>query len=264
MIGKIKAKQIRSLSQKKFRNKSRTFLVEGTKVVLEVLNSHVRVKELFATVEFLTENQGNLIRAERITEISEEEIKGISLLKHPQQCLALCSLPHTEPLPRKLTGLSLYLDSIQDPGNLGTIIRISDWFGLEYLFCSPDTADMYNPKVIQASMGSFCRVKTVYSSFDNLMQVCHHSNIPVFGTCLEGHNIFTGKLPPAAVVVLGNEGSGVRSEILQQTTQNLMIPSFNPGKNRAESLNVAVSTGIICCEFRRQHSLLSTRNENLM
>lgn len=252
MISKNKTKQIRSLALKKVRNKSGLFLVEGNKNVLEVLKSDFRVKELIATNSFISENSETTVRAETITEASAEEIKGISLLKQPQQCLAVCVMPPDAQLPENLAGLSLFLDGIQDPGNLGTIIRICDWFGLEYLFCSPDTADIFNPKVVQACMGSFCRIKTAYVAFEDIIRLAVQSDVPVFGTSPEGTNIYAAELPARAIVVLGSEGQGIKTEISRKTSANLMIPSFNSGKVRAESLNVAVSAGIICSEFKRR------------
>jgi RNA methyltransferase, TrmH family len=252
MISKNKIKKIRSLSQKKIREREQLFLIEGDKIVPEVLDSAIHVQEVFTTGSFRLANEKSMKRAEKVTEATEQEIKEASLLKQPQHCLAVCVLPLPAGLPPALTGLSLYLDGIQDPGNLGTIIRICDWFGLEYLFCSPDTADVFNPKVIQSSMGSFCRVKTEYAPFPEVLTLAHTSGVPVLGTSVEGNNIYTEKLPRQALVVLGNEGKGIRPEVAENIGRKLKIPSFNPVGKGAESLNVAVATAIICSEFRRQ------------
>ncbi|SHF63926.1 RNA methyltransferase, TrmH family [Mariniphaga anaerophila] len=257
MIGKNKIKQIKSLTQKKFRLKEESFLVEGDKNIREVLKSHFRVKELFATAEFISENKSLLPKAEKVTETSAAEIKKASLLKQPQNCLAVCELPHQTTLPQNLDGFCFFLDGVQDPGNLGTIIRTCDWFGVKYLFCSPDTADVFNPKVIQATMGSFTRVKVIYTPFDALALLANEQQLPVFGTFLEGENIYSTPLPGNAIIILGNEGKGIREEVAKHVTFKLNIPSFGQGKEKAESLNVAVTSGIICSEFSRNKALYS-------
>jgi RNA methyltransferase, TrmH family len=262
MISKNKIKQIKSLTQKKFRQQEQLFLVEGDKIVLEVLNSPYEIKELFAKDLFISENKNSLTRAGKVTEASHEEIKKASLLKHPQNCLALCILPSRAFPPFKLSGISLYLEGVQDPGNLGTIIRICDWFGMEYLFCSPDTADFFNPKVIQSSMGSFCHVKPVYIEFDELSQLASKSEIPIIGTFADGHNLYNYDLPENALIILGNEGRGIREHVLPKIDIRLGIPSLQMNKSRAQSLNVAVAAGIISSEFRRQNGRFSIRNEN--
>ena len=262
MINKNKIKLIKSLAQKKFRQKEQLFLAEGDKIVLEVLNSDFRITELFATEKFLLANKNSVAQAELCTEVSSEEIKKASLLKQPQNCLAICQLPPEPELPKILTGISVYLDGIQDPGNLGTIIRICDWFGIEYLFCSPDTAGIFNPKVIQASMASFCRVKIFYSEFKSILSLAVSSEIPVYGTFLEGNNIFGETLPGKALIVLGNEGIGIREAVAEKIANKLSIPSFSRNNSGAESLNVAVAAGIICSEFRRKNQNFSIQNEN--
>lgn len=255
MIGKKKINQIKSLAHKKARNKEQLFLVEGDKTILEVLQSSLQVKELFATEIFLQENEQHLQRVENVIMTSDSDIKKASLLKSPQNSLALCLFPPASKTPGKLSGPSFYLDGIQDPGNLGTILRICDWFGMEYLFCSPDTADIFNPKVIQSSMGSFCRVTTIYASFTDVSLLASHSEIPVYGTFMEGENLYSLTLPSDALIVLGNEGNGIRPEINKNINIKLNIPSFKIGKTGAESLNVAVAAGIIGNEFRRQMTM---------
>lgn len=262
MISKNKIKLIKSLARKKFRQKEQLFLAEGDKIVLEVLNSDFRITELFATEKFLAANKKSVMRAETCTEVTSEEIKKASLLKQPQNCLAICKLPPAAELPDRIAGFSLFLDGIQDPGNLGTIIRICDWFGVEYLFCSPDTADIYSPKVIQASMASFCRVKSFYSEFSCISSLADSSEIPVYGTFLEGNNIFEESLPGKALIVLGNEGRGIRTTVAEKVANKLSIPSFSRNNSGAESLNVAVAAGIISSEFRRKNLKFSIQNEN--
>lgn len=253
MISKSTIKLIKSLAIKKYRIKEKLFLVEGDKNVLEVLQSKYIIKQLFATKTFLIENRESVINAKQIVELIPEEIKKVSLLQSPQNCLAICNLPPTPELPSELKrNLSLYLDGIQDPGNLGTIIRICDWFGIEHLFCSPDTSDVYNPKVIQASMGSFCRVQVCYTPFEPVAKLANVSHVPVYGAFLNGRSIYTENFPGQALLVVGNEGNGIRGPVEKSIANKIMIPSLAPVRNGAESLNVSVATGIICAEFKRQ------------
>ena len=253
MISKSTIKLIKSLAIKKYRIKEKLFLVEGDKNVLEVLRSKYIVKQLFATDTFLSGNRGSVINAELIIELTTEEIKKASLQQNPQNCLAICKLPSTPRLPNKLErNLSLYLDGIQDPGNLGTIIRICDWFGIDHLFCSPETSDLYNPKVLQASMGSFCRVKVWYTAFEPVAGLAKNSNIPVYGTFLKGRNIYTENLTGKAMLVVGNEGNGISATIEKSIKNKITIPNLALSNIGAESLNVSVATGIICAEFKRQ------------
>ncbi len=252
MISKNKIKLIKSLSSKKYRQKYGLFLVEGDKNVLETLNSDYQVNELYASDNFLESNEKITRNAVKITRMTTFEIKKASLLVHPQHALAICSKPFSESKTPELKELTLYLDGIQDPGNMGTIIRICDWFGIGELICSPDTADVYNPKVIQASMGSFCRVKIFYMSFNKISGLARELNIPVFGTFIKGLNIYEEILPSKALVVLGNEGSGISKEVSQMIEHKIKIPSFSKKEKSAESLNVAIAAGIICSEFKRQ------------
>ena len=252
MIGKSTIKRIKSLAIKKYRQKEKLFLVEGDKNVLEVLHSTYEVHQLFATETFLSENRASTKHAGHIIPATEEEIKKLSLQKNPQRSLAVCYIPSNNRLPEELINLSVYLDGIQDPGNLGTIIRICDWFGIDQIFCSPDTADIYNPKVIQASMGSFCRINVNYMSFEIALDVARNSNVPVYGTFLNGENIYTKKLPTSALLVIGNEGNGIRETVKKEIDNKITIPRLDQQNSGAESLNVAVATGIICAEFKRQ------------
>jgi RNA methyltransferase, TrmH family len=254
MISRIKIKQIKSLAHKKFRQQEHLFVVEGNKIILEVLNSSYEVKELYATGSFISENKTPVSRAGKVIEAGYEEIKKASLLKHPQSCLALCVLPSGPHLPQKLSDVSFYLEGIQDPGNLGTIIRLCDWFGIENLFCSPDTADLYNPKVIQSSMGSFCHVQSYYIDFEEIAKLAAQSEVPIFGTFADGKNLYKYNLPANALFVLGNEGKGIREHVVSNIGIKLGIPSFQRNKSGVESLNVAVAAGIISSEFRRQTS----------
>jgi RNA methyltransferase, TrmH family len=264
MISKNKIKLIKSLALKKQRQKEQLFLVEGDKNVLEVLGSeNFRVSEIYGTESFLATNKWLVSAAGHIIRVTPEEIKKASLLKNPQNALALCNIPEQEKEVPRVNDFSIFLDGLQDPGNLGTIIRLCDWFGMDRLFCSSETVDVYNPKVIQASMGSFCRVKLYYTSFDALADMLSGSDIPIFGTFTDGSNIYTGKLPDKALVVFGNEGKGISSETAERIKNRISVPSFGKSADKAESLNVAVAAGIICSEFKRQaYGMYPTQNES--
>jgi RNA methyltransferase, TrmH family len=252
MISKNKIKLIRSLAYKKYRQRYGLFLVEGDKSVLEVLNSNYHINELYASENFLSSHENIIHRVEKIFKARVEEIQKASLLTNPQNTLAVCYMPSTENYITELTGLSVFLDGIQDPGNLGTIIRACDWFGIEQLICSPDTVDVYNPKVIQASMGSFCRVKIIYVPFNDIAGLAGDSQIPIYGTFTKGHNIYKEILPHKAIVVFGNEGRGISKEVSQRIEHKISIPSFDNKAEKADSLNVAITAAIVCSEFRRK------------
>ena len=223
--------------QKKYRRREGLFVAEGPKVVGDLLRAGLKPHTIFSTVE-----------KDGVQLITEDELRRISFLQHPQQVLALFSLPQ-EPmsLPQR-ENLYLALDGVQDPGNLGTIIRLADWFGINTIYCSEDTADAWAPKVIQATMGSIARVKIVYT---NLADLLGNTTLPVYGTLLDGDNIYTHPLTSEGIIVMGNEGNGISSEIRQKVTHRLLIPSFQQG-DTAESLNVAIATAITCSEFRRR------------
>ena len=252
MISKNTIKLIKSLAQKKYRHKHRLFLVEGDKNVVETLQSEIDIEQLFATENFIQNNRRLIETAKKAEQATPDEIKKASLLKTPQNCLALCNLPEVKDLPEKPDDFSFYLDGVRDPGNLGTIIRTCDWFGINQLFCSEDTVDIFNPKVIQATMGSFCRVKIFYAGFEKVKEMANVSGIKVLGTFMDGKNIYQSQLPEKALVVLGNEGSGIRKEIENAVTQKISIPRFASNNDKPESLNVAVSAAVICSEFKRK------------
>jgi TrmH family RNA methyltransferase len=253
MVSKNTIKLIKSLAIKKIRIKENLFLVEGDKNVSEVLASNFFVEKLLATNTFLTNNIVLTNHLKQVIEVSQSEINQASLLKNPQNSIAICAIPEIKELPDNFDSeLCIYLEDIQDPGNLGTIIRICDWFGINQLFCSPKTADFYNPKVIQASMGSFCRVEIWHTPFEPIVQLAKKSGIPIFGAFLEGNNIFEQNLPKQALLVMGNEGNGISSDIEREIEQKIRIPEFSQNPVFAESLNVSVATAIICAEFKRQ------------
>lgn len=210
------------------------FLVEGNKIISELPNSNFKIKEIFST------NPQNLNFKETIVhQITENELKKISFLQNPKDSVAVCELIEESKLEDK--NIQLVLDGIQDPGNLGTIIRLADWFGIEQIICSEDTVDFYNPKVIQASMGSFTRVNIVYCNLVEYLSETKNINI---GTDMDGENIYTFKKPEKINLILGNEGKGMRDETEKLLHKKISIPRF--GKSQStESLNVSMAAGII-------------------
>ena len=179
-------------------------------------------------------------------EVTEAELQKVSCLQHPQQVLALFEMPKVAVQGEASKELCLALDGVQDPGNLGTIIRIADWFGIKTIYCSEETADAWNPKVIQATMGSIARVKMIYTDLKALIE---KAEVPVYGTLLDGQDIYTQPLSKEGIIVMGNEGNGISQEIRKLITHRLLIPKYQEGP---ESLNVAIATAITCSEFRRR------------
>lgn len=249
LLSKNKIKYIRSLEQRKGRKAEKTFLAEGPKLIEELL-PHFNCRLLIGTSEWLSNNQN--INAEEIIETTQEEINRGSLLKSPQQVMAVFEQPqyilNKQVIEQSLT---LMLDDIQDPGNLGTIIRLADWFGIENIICSLNSADVYNPKVIQATMGGISRVKVHYCDLPGLLSQLDE-NIPVYGTFLNGDNIYQQELSANGLIVMGNEGNGISLTVEQLITRRLYIPNYPPGKESSESLNVAIATAVVCAEFRRR------------
>ncbi|WP_267406272.1 MULTISPECIES: RNA methyltransferase [unclassified Chryseobacterium] len=232
-------KVLQSLDKKKFRQKYNLFLVEGNKIICE-LESNFKIKEIFST------DPQKLDRTDvPITHISENELKKISFLQNPKDSVAICYLNEEKKLEDK--NIQLVLDGIQDPGNLGTIIRLADWFGIEQIICSEDTVDFYNPKVIMASMGSFTRVNMVYTNLVEYLSKTENVNI---GTDMDGENIYTFENPEKINLILGNEGKGMRPETEKLIKKSIMIPRF--GKSQStESLNVSMAAGIILGQLFR-------------
>lgn len=237
MISKNQIKFVRQLDQKKFRKKEQRFVAEGPKVVGDLLRAGFKAHQIFATNEWQHNGQS-------FQEVSREELQKLSFLQHPQEVLAVFEIPRKEQVIPST--LSLALDDVQDPGNLGTIIRIADWFGITTIYCSEGTADAWNPKVVQATMGSIARINIVYTDLADLIR---NAKVPVYGTLLDGQNIYTQELTKEGIIVMGNEGNGISPEIRQLITHKLLIPQFHEGP---ESLNVAIATAITCSEFRRR------------
>ncbi|MHA6279708.1 TrmH family RNA methyltransferase [Salinimicrobium sp. CAU 1759] len=242
MFSKSQIKLIKSLSQKKFRMKNGLFLMEGKKGIFELLDSPLQLYALYTTEDiFQAEKEKTLL-------ISEADLKKISNLHTPQTALAVFHIP--QPEAPYVGGLQVVLDEIQDPGNLGTIIRLCDWFGVKDLICSFGTVDCYNPKVVQATMGSIARVNIHYS---NISEYLAHAKTKtkVYGTFLEGENVFTKHLSSDGLIVLGNEANGISKEVEELITEKVNIPQFGASQN-TESLNVATAAAIFLSEFRRR------------
>ncbi len=251
MISKNRIKFISSLSTKKARNQNGLFIIEGTKLVLELLDSDFDVEYIVAYESWFSENRTSP-EIETI-ETNEQGMKKISNLTTPSDVLAVAKIPDINIDEFSCASeLVLVLDDIRNPGNLGTIIRIADWFGIKQIICSNETVDVYNPKVVQATMGAIFRTKLYYchlADFFSIQQKQH--SIPVYGTFMEGESIYTKQLPNSAYIIMGNEGIGISSEIEKHISQKISIPSFSDGKG-SESLNVAIATSIILSEFKRQ------------
>lgn len=253
MLSKNKIKQIQSLNRKKYRDEAGLFLVEGNKMVEEALRSDYVIETIACTSGFLQTHPEIHARVQELIETDHETIQKASLLQHPQDSLALVRIPgQSENAVNLESELILALDFIQDPGNLGTILRIADWFGIQQVICSENTVDVFNPKVVQASMGAIFRVKTHYVRLDDFLNDAKVNQIPVYGTFLEGGNIYSEQLSRNGILILGNEGSGISETVSRFVTRKLYIPSFSSEINQPESLNVAIATAICCSEFRRR------------
>lgn len=253
MLSRGKIKLIQSLNRKKSRDDSGFFLAEGNKMVEEALRSGFRIESVVCTPEFRSLHPEFNSGLFEWIESDAETIRKASLLQNPQDALAIVYQPQpplTEPdLP---DDLCLVLDFIQDPGNMGTILRIADWFGISSVICSESTVDCYNPKVVQASMGAIFRIKPQYTNLEFLLQKARHSQVPVYGTFMDGNNIYAESLTKNGIIVLGNEGNGISDSISRLVNRRIAIPTFSTNANKAESLNVAIAASICCSEFRRR------------
>ncbi len=252
MLSKNKIKQIQSLNRKKNREESGLFLVEGNKMVEEAIHSDFKVETLVCTSGFLRNHPEIHSSIPELIETDNESIQKASLLQHSQDSLAIVHIPVLpDDLPNMEDELILALDFIQDPGNLGTILRIADWFGIRNVICSENTVDIFNPKVVQASMGAIFRVKTRHIPLNGFLKHAIEKRVPVYGTFLEGRNIYTERLTRNGILVMGNEGNGISDEVTALVNQKICIPSFSSGMG-SESLNVAIAAAICCSEFRRR------------
>lgn len=232
-------KYIKSLSQKKFRDENNVFIVEGEKLVNEAVNSSFKVLEIY-----------------KENEIGRECMERISNLSSPSPILAVVEQKKTQfsdylQKDNLSGGLYLGLDCVKDPGNMGTIIRMADWFGIDAIFAAHGSVEIYNPKVVQATMGAIFRTEFIYCNLTEIVDIFNQKKIPVYGTFLEGENIYTKELSKNGLIVMGNESNGISPELKEKINQKLHIPNFSKKISHSESLNVAVATAIICSEFRR-------------
>lgn len=253
MLSKNKIKLIQTLNRKKGREESGFFLAEGNKMVEEALRSDFKIETLICTSGFLLEHPGYRSKINECIETDSATIQKASLLKSPQDAMALVYLPENKKPEISLNeDLILALDFVQDPGNLGTILRVADWFGISTVICSANTVDVFNPKVVQASMGAIFRIQTWYTDLGNVLSEASINQIPVYGTFMDGGNIYTETLSRNGIVVLGNEGNGISESISRLITRKITIPTFSANANKPESLNVAIAASICCSEFRRR------------
>jgi len=240
MVSKNQIKRITSLQQKKFRMENGLFIAEGLKVVAELLDSDFELEHLY-----VTDNAFADVDSKRRTLIGENDLKKMSSLSTPQTTLAIFKIP--QPANFEDSGLIVVLDDIRDPGNLGTLIRLCDWFGVRQIVCSNETADLYNPKVVQATMGSLVRVQVNYAILTDYLQ---RTKLPVFGTFMNGENIYQQVFPKEGVVIFGNEANGISAAVEKVVQNRISIPRFG-NLQQTESLNVATAAAIILSEFRR-------------
>lgn len=256
-LSKSRRSVVASLGKKKMRLKHTLFAIEGDKSVSDILFAYpnkFEVNTVIALSEWIDTNYNELIRIgldqTKIVEATTEDLVKMSSLSTPPEVIAVCRLPEAESITGQVTpDLYLMLDGIQDPGNMGTIVRTAHWFGIKKIFASHTTVDLYNPKCIQASMGSMAAVNVIYTDLKDVIQ--SNPSIPAFGLLLEGENIYSAPLPSSGFIIMGNEGSGLSPEIRQLISKPLTIPPYNPSEH-AESLNVAMATGITLAMFRKQ------------
>lgn len=252
MLNKSKVKYIHSLELKKYRNEHHAFVAEGNKLVADMLA--VFESELIIAKPSWIATQGDILVKELIA-VDDEDIRKASFLKNPQDVLAVFKLPEWKIEEVNPTNeLIIALDGIQDPGNLGTIIRLADWFGIRNIVCSQDTADVFNPKVVQATMGALSRVKIHYVDLVDYLRSQSERNTFIYGTFLDGENMYAQELSDTGIIIMGNEGKGIRPEVEEAINRKIYIPSYPQGEETSESLNVAIATAIVCAEFRRRQS----------
>lgn len=251
MLSKNKIKYINSLKSRKFRDEYQQFIAEGDKLVCDLLSGNYIISEIFAVADWLDKH--SFTNQIAVTEVSETELERISQLSTPNKVLAILDYKKNQEFNNKIFDeLILVLDEIKDPGNLGTIIRIADWFGISNIICSNNSVDVYNPKVVQATMGSIARVNVSYSDLRDFLKNMPQ-NTPIYGTLLDGENIYDQQLSKNGIIIVGNESRGISNEIIQFITNKIFIPSYAQNiENKAESLNASIATAIVCAEFKRK------------
>ena len=240
---------IRSLADKRGRTEQGLFVAEGEKLIGELRASQWRIRKIFALE--------GVFDGPEVETVAVRDMERLSLLKTANNSLAIVEIPRRSFRTDDLAGrLSLALDEVRNPGNLGTIIRLADWFGIRDIVCSEDSADCFNPKVIQATMGAILRVRVHYTDLPTALALAASRAIPIYGTFLEGENLYEAPLTEAGIVVMGNEGHGISAAVARNVTHKLLIPPYPADRRGSESLNVAMATGIVCAEFRRRAAAL--------
>lgn len=252
MLSKHVTKIVQNLEKKKFREKYNLFKIEGEKLVQELLLSGMQIKTIIAFPEWIERNSKHLNHLE-VIEVDDKEMHSISNFQSLPEVIALASIPeYSFESENVRSTLSLVLNGIQDPGNLGTILRLADWFGIRHIFCDNDCAGAFNPKCVQASMGAIFRVKVFYTELTSLIKKYKSETFHCYGTFLAGENIYRTELGQTGFIVMGNEGKGISPEIGELVDLRLTIPSFAGNANSTESLNVGVAAGIMLSEFKRR------------
>lgn len=251
MLSKNKIKLFNSLQRKKNRDQSQLFLAEGKKCILEIFNSKMKIHTLVATKEWISNNSNIISNTKEVITATKAEIKEISGLQSAGEVVIIAhQIRNIFSVSSINNELSLVLEDIQDPGNMGTIIRTASWFGINNIICSKNSVDIFNPKVVQATMGAICKVNVFYEDIKNLLkQVFSEKKLPIYGTFLEGEDIYKSELQNKGLIVIGNEGSGISESLLPYINHQITIPAFS--NNKIESLNVSTATAIVCSEFKR-------------
>jgi TrmH family RNA methyltransferase len=252
MLSKNKQKFILSLNRKKIREQNELFVAEGHKLVSDLLSAQCNTSTLIGTEQWLSNNKALIPNGCEVIEVNHTEIKKVSALKSPPDVIALFKQKQIKLDLNELSNeLCIFLDEVQDPGNLGTIVRLADWFGIKNIICSKDCADIYNPKTIQSTMGAISRVNIHYVETSSFLDSYAQLELPIYGTFLDGDNLYERSLSSKGLIIMGNEGKGISKEVEKFVNQRLYIPPFPADASTSESLNVSVATAIICAEFRR-------------
>ena len=240
MLSKARIKLIQSLNLKKHRSELKLFVVEGKKQVTELLTSKYHINCLVATQHWADAHAQDIKNNTELIVVNADELKKASLLQAPQEVLAVVEMPEKQFSPTIIdTGFSIFLDGIQDPGNLGTIVRIADWYGIKNIICSNDCVDVFNPKTIQATMGSFARVEVYYV---NLADILRNNSLPVYGALMHGESLYQSTIKESGILIIGNEGKGISEDLMAYISHPITIPKIGG----AESLNAGIATAIIC------------------
>lgn len=245
-LTKAEIQKVRALGDKKGRDEFGLFVAEGEKIIREIAASHLQIDRIYA-LEGVMEDVGGVVR------VSKSEMERLSMLKTANNSLATVKIPrYGFDLGSARKNLVLALDEIGNPGNVGTLIRLADWFGISDVVCSAGTADCFNPKVVQATMGAIIRVRVHYTDLKQLLQEAENENIPVYGTFLDGENIYGADLGGSGFIVMGSEGRGISDAVARRVNRRLFIPPYPAGRHGSESLNVSTAAAVVCSEFRRR------------